>query len=283
MLALWLLSKMKGGDVVAPGAWPSSSPTPTPGGGTAPSPSGGTTPLVTTTISPDGTPVFTPISQPGTAVTTATPAAPSLGKYKVQSGDTGEKIAYKFTGEKGHWVDLKAANPTLMKARKAAAAKYGFPIYAGDMINLPASWAGLAPTATAAAAIANVATQTASTNPTPATIQTAAAATQQSAKVLTATNKSVQAAAKQPVPWPQAKPSGLPAFPSGWEFDLPVRPEVSSRAWQLLPVLWKRGKGSTATEQVKGRWITFQAQDHGGGKKGVTAYRVKGGGASGNW
>jgi hypothetical protein len=170
-----------------------------------------------------------------------------------------------------------------MKARAVAAQKYGFPIYAGDVINLPATWAGLAPTPTAAAAITQAATQTAAVNPTPATMATAAKASQQSAKVTTATNKQVQTAAKAPTPWPQAIPKGLPPFPSGWEADTPVRPEVSTRAWQLLPILWKRGKGATAVETIKGRWITFQAQDHGGGKKGVTAYRVKGGGASGTW
>ena len=271
MLALWALSKMRGGGAV-PG-WP----TPTPGPGPSPTP----TPF---TPAPTPTPTPTPFTPAPTPTPTPTPApTPALGKYKVQAGDTGEKIALKFTGEKGRWVELKGANPSLMKARVVQAQKYGFPIYAGDVINLPATWAGLAPTPTAAAAIANAATQTAAVNPTPAAMQTAAKATQQAAKVTTATNKQVQTAAKAPTPWPQAVPKGLPPFPSGWEPDTPVRPEVSTRAWQLLPILWKRGKGATAVETIKGRWITFQAQDHGGGKKGVTAYRVKGGGASGTW
>ena len=45
-----------------------------------------------------------------------------------------------MTGNKSRWTELKAVNPTIMNARKAAAAKYGFPIYAGDKVNLPASW-----------------------------------------------------------------------------------------------------------------------------------------------
>ena len=275
MLVLWALSKMRGGTPPG-GGWPTPTPTPGPTPFT-PAPTPGPTPF-TPAPTPGPTP-FTPAPTPG-----PTPApTPALGKYKVQAGDTGEKIALKYTGEKGRWVDLKGANPALMKARAAAAQKYGFPIYAGDVINLPASWAGLAPTPTAAAAITQAATQTAAVNPTPATMATAAKASQQSAKVTTATNKQVQTAAKAPTPWPQAIPKGLPPFPSGWEADTPVRPEISTRAWQLLPILWKRGKGATAVETIKGRWITFQAQDHGGGKKGVTAYRVKGGGASGTW
>ncbi len=62
------------------------------------------------------------------------------GKWLVQTGDTGEKIALAVVGNKSRWTELKAANPTLMKARAAAAKKYGFPIYKGDVINLPASW-----------------------------------------------------------------------------------------------------------------------------------------------
>lgn len=91
--------------------------------------------------------------------------------------------------------------------------------------------------------------------------------------------KAAKAAAAQPSPWPQAKPTGLPPFPSGWEPDVPPPPAVVTRAWQLLPKLWKSGQpGATTVETVKGRWITFQAQRH-GNKKGVTAYRVKGTGA----
>lgn len=92
--------------------------------------------------------------------------------------------------------------------------------------------------------------------------------------------KAAKAAAAQPSPWPQAKPTGLPPFPSGWEPDEPPPPAVVTRAWQLLPKLWKSGQpGATVVETVKGRWITFQAQRHAGNKKGVTAYRVRGTGA----
>lgn len=132
-----------------------------------------------------------------------------------------------------------------------------------------------ATTPTAAAAQAAQAAQTAAQKPTPANLQAAAQAAQNAAAVQTAAAKKARAAAAAPAPWPQAKPTGLPPFPSGWEADTPPPPEVVTRAWQLLPVLWKRGKGATAVETTKGRWITYQAQMH-GTKKGVTAYRVKG-------
>lgn len=209
---------------------------------------------------------------------------PSLGKYTVKTGDTGSKIALRYTGNANRWPDLCAANVELCASRPLETGKFGFPIYAGDVINIPASWAGLAPTPSAAASITQAAMATAATNPTPATIKTAATAAQNAAKVTTATAKTAAAAAAAPKPWPQAKPQGLPPFPGGWEADTPVRPEVTTRAWQLLPILWKRGRGATAVETLKGRWLTFQAQDHGGGKKGITVYRVKNaGGASGTW
>lgn len=244
-------------------------------------PGGTSTPSSISTPTPSNS--STRPSSSSTSATPSVPAEPSLGKYTVQSGDTGQKIATKFTGDPGRWIDLVKANPKIVTSRPVETGKYGFPIYAGDIINLPASWAGLAPTPSIAAAVANVATQTAAKDPTPEKLQTAAKASQQASQVTTATAKQATKAATAPQPWPQAVPKGLPPFPSGWEPDVPVRPEISTRAWQLLPVLWKRGKGATAVETIKGRWITFQAQDHGGGKKGITAYRVKSGGASGTW
>lgn len=129
---------------------------------------------------------------------------------------------------------------------------------------------------TAAAAAAQQAANAAAAHPTPQNLATAAQAAQHAAAVTTQAAQTAKKAAATPKPWPQAKPTGLPPFPSGWEVDVPPPPEVVTRAWQLLPVLWKRGKGATAVETTGGRWITYQAQDHGGGKKGVTAYRVKG-------
>lgn len=86
----------------------------------------------------------------------------------------------------------------------------------------------------------------------------------------------LQAARKAAAPWPAAVPKDLPPFPQGWEPDVPPPPAVVTRAWQLLPVLWKGGKpGKLTVETIKGRWITFRAETHAGGKKGVTAYRVK--------
>lgn len=153
----------------------------------------------------------------------------------------------------------------------------------GDVIT-PATPAATSPTG--AAAQANQAAQQAAADPTPTNIQMAAAAAQNAAQVTNAAAKKVKAAAAAPKPWPQAVPKGLPPFPAGWEPDTPPPAAVVTRAWQLLPVLWKRGKGATAVETIKGRWITFQAQLHAGNKKGVTAYRVKagqGGGATGTW
>jgi len=74
---------------------------------------------------------------------------------------------------------------------------------------------------------------------------------------------------------PSAVPAGLPQFPDGWEPDLPLPSAVISRAAALRFALWGQGEGATTTEQVDGRWITFQAQYH-GSKKGVGAFRLKG-------
>ena len=76
---------------------------------------------------------------------------------------------------------------------------------------------------------------------------------------------------------PSPVPQGLPAFPAGWQPDEPPPPPVVARATALLPVLWKKGAGASTTEQTAGRWITYQAQAMGGGKKGVVAFRVRAG------
>jgi LysM repeat protein len=52
----------------------------------------------------------------------------------VKSGDTGEKIAFEYTGNKGRWPELVTANPTLKDPT------YGLRIYAGQTIKLPATW-----------------------------------------------------------------------------------------------------------------------------------------------
>jgi hypothetical protein len=82
--------------------------------------------------------------------------------------------------------------------------------------------------------------------------------------------------------WPAAAPSTLPAFPDGWEHDVPVPPDVQARGVVLLPQLWARGEGSIAQEQTGGRWITYQAATVPGPQaKGVIAWRVKGTGPAG--
>ena len=79
-------------------------------------------------------------------------------------------------------------------------------------------------------------------------------------------------------PWPSVVPKGLPAFPgSGWTPDQPPSPAVVQRAWALLAPLWQKNggrPGATQTEQTAGRWITYQAVQMTGGKKGVVAFRL---------
>lgn len=87
--------------------------------------------------------------------------------------------------------------------------------------------------------------------------------------------KAKKTAEAAPVPWPQAMPAGLPAFPAGWEYDEPPSAPVRQRAWQLLDSLWKQGAGARVTELTAGNWTTYRAEITAGGKRGVVAYRVK--------
>lgn len=91
----------------------------------------------------------------------------SEGKWKVEKGDTGSSIAKALTGDPNRWTELKAVNPTLMKARQAQVAKYGFPIYVGDVINLPAGWVKPAVAPTAKPTVTPSTTTTAPTVTTP--------------------------------------------------------------------------------------------------------------------
>jgi hypothetical protein len=105
-----------------------------------------------------------------------------------------------------------------------------------------------------------------------------AKAAQTKAAVLTQAARTAVTAAKSPPAWPQAVPAkgpnGLPPFPAGWVPDQPPPQAVQTRAWQLLPVLWKQGANARKTEQTNGRWITYVAQAM-GSKKGVVAYKVR--------
>ncbi len=228
-----------------------------------------------TIVAPPMTPI--PVSAPApipSPVSIPTPT-PIVSTYVVKSGDTGTSIAKKFTGDGNRWRELTTVNPTIMNARKAAAAKYGFPIYVGDVINLPASWAIAAPTASIAVGVADAAMRRASFFPSLANMLTANTAAQHAAQLTARAAKAMRAADRAPMPWPQALPRGLPAFPGGWEPDEPIRPEIMRRAWQILPALWRRGRGATAVEQVSGRWVTFVARPN-GPRKGVGVYRVRG-------
>jgi hypothetical protein len=105
-----------------------------------------------------------------------------------------------------------------------------------------------------------------------------AAAAQAATKAAVLTNKAAAQAthaASQPPPWPQAVPPGLPPWPSGWKPDHPPPKAVVDRSWQLLPVLWQKGKGTRVVENTAGRWISYVATDMGKGVKGVTAWRAK--------
>lgn len=61
-------------------------------------------------------------------------------QWLVESGDTGSKIALKLTGTAARWTELRAVNPKIMARSPELIKKYGFPIYVGDKVNLPASW-----------------------------------------------------------------------------------------------------------------------------------------------
>ena len=86
-------------------------------------------------------------------------------------------------------------------------------------------------------------------------------------------------AANAPVPFPQAVPAGLPPFPSAaWKPFVPTPPAVTTRAQQLLPVLWATGAGTRKTEQTAGTWTTYLATKMGatGQIRGVTAWKLVG-------
>ncbi len=83
--------------------------------------------------------------------------------------------------------------------------------------------------------------------------------------------------ASTPVPWPAARPDGLPPWPSGWTPANPPPAAVVTRAWQLLPTLWAKGVGSQAVEKTGAEWITYVASYMNPTKtmKGVVAFRPK--------
>lgn len=67
-------------------------------------------------------------------------------QWKVEAGDTGSKIAKALTGNANRWTELRAPNPKVMARGAEAVKKYGFPVYVGDIINLPSSWITVATT-----------------------------------------------------------------------------------------------------------------------------------------
>jgi hypothetical protein len=92
-------------------------------------------------------------------------------------------------------------------------------------------------------------------------------------------------AAKAPLPFPQAVPGGLPPFPGpGWKSFVPTPAAVSTRAQQLLPVLWATGAGTKKQEQTAGVWTTYLATKMGnaGQIRGVTAWKLASAGPTAN-
>ena len=78
-----------------------------------------------------------PIAPPIVIMPAPPPPAPGIppqNTYVVQSGDTGEKVAQKFTGDKSRWRELLIYNPKLKSA------KYGIALYTGKTIILPPDW-----------------------------------------------------------------------------------------------------------------------------------------------
>ena len=67
------------------------------------------------------------------------------GTWKVTAGDTGSKIALALTGNANRWTELKTVNPKIMSRPAADIQKYGFPIYVGDTVHLPATWVKVTP------------------------------------------------------------------------------------------------------------------------------------------
>lgn len=97
--------------------------------------------------------------------------------------------------------------------------------------------------------------------------------------------KAQTAAAKAPLPFPQAVPAGLPPFPGpGWKSFVPTPAAVTTRAQQLLPVLWATGAGTKKQEQTAGVWTTYLATKMGatGQIRGVTAWKLASAGPTAN-
>lgn len=83
---------------------------------------------------PASWPAGIPVLPPTVTLSKLPAAPPALNTYTVIAGDTGEKVATKFTGSKSRWPELLTVNPTLKSAQ------YGIALYTGHKINLPVSW-----------------------------------------------------------------------------------------------------------------------------------------------
>ncbi|HMG13313.1 MAG TPA: hypothetical protein VK571_09065 [Gemmatimonadaceae bacterium] len=75
-----------------------------------------------------------PTSSGGPPFSSEYPLGYPSSLYPVRSGDTGEKIAARITGDKNRWRELLVTNPG------NADPKYGLAVYTGKALRLPASW-----------------------------------------------------------------------------------------------------------------------------------------------
>lgn len=176
-------------------------------------------------------------------------------QWIVEKGDTGEKIATKLTGKAGRWTELRALNPKVMNRGADLVKKYGFPIYVGDLINLPASWIKT----TAQTPAQSAPSGPSAAKPPPVVMPQGDLAAQGQARVvLTAWGKTDGKAE-----------AGVP--------DYGGQPELGAAAWSARDVLmgnsfanwWKRnggppsvndGQWSDALSQALNRWAEQKAQ-----------------------
>jgi hypothetical protein len=176
-------------------------------------------------------------------------------QWIVEKGDTGSGIAKKLTGNANRWTELRALNPNVMNRGADLVKKYGFPIYVGDKINLPASWIK---TSTSTPAQSAPSTPSAAKPPAVSMPQGDLAAQGQARVVLTAWGKTDGKAE-----------AGVP--------DYGGQPELGATAWSARDVLmgnsfanwWKRnggppsvndGQWSDSLSQALNRWAEQKAQ-----------------------
>ncbi len=84
--------------------------------------------------------------------------------YVVRSGDTGEKVAARITGDKDRWRELLVTNPSKKDP------KFGIALFTGNQLVLPKSWQAPAPSAAVVVTTQPVLSTPSSTAPAPAPV-----------------------------------------------------------------------------------------------------------------